>query len=396
MITKIFKDLESINGSSFKLKILRDNSTNEVLKNMFYLANSKDTFGIRIDKPEYTGNFTIEDLNIEFNNLIKNLIERNITGNDARKKIYDFLCKLTSEDQDLLIRVINKSLILGVGFKTINKVWPNLLSEIKFQLANRFDETIHNTNDYYVSYKLDGIRGIFRDSIVTRNQKSVCGVISIEEECKYLVDKYKLDLIDGELYTKGSKFEKIMSIVNSKSLNKEGILFYVFAIKNEELKNTFDMLSLIEKINNNEDLKYIKFLKQEPFIGNLKEKLKDAELNGYEGLMLRHKDIYYDDNRSDYLLKVKSWNESDFKVVELREGRGKYKNNLGSLIVEGTIDNKFIRCNVGTGLKDDIRYEIWEDKENTIGRTVEVKYFEVTKSGNEYSLRFPVFYRFKD
>ena len=396
MITKIFKDLEEINGSSMKLKILQENSSNEVLKNMFYLANSKDTFGIRIDKPEYTGNSTIEDLSIEFNEIIKQLIDRIITGNDARKKIYDFLCKLTSEDQDLLIRVINKNLILGIGFKTINKVWPNLLSEVKFQLANRFDETIHNPNDYYVSYKLDGIRGIFRGSIVTRNQKAVCGVNSIEEECRYIGDKYKLELIDGELYTKGSKFEKIMSIVNSKSLNKEGILFYVFAVKNKELKNTSEMVSLIEKIQSNENLNYIKFLKQEPFTGDLKEKLKEAELNGYEGLMLRHKDIYYDDNRSDYLLKVKSWNESDFKVVELQEGRGKYKNNLGSLIVEGMVDDKFIKCNVGTGLKDDIRNEIWKNKETTLGRTVEVKYFEVTKSGDEYSLRFPVFYRFKD
>ena len=72
-----------------------------------------------------------------------------------------------------------------------------------------------------------------------------------------------------------------------------------------------------------------------------------------------------------------------------KEGTGKHQGKLGSFLV----DYKGVEVNVGSGLNDELREQIWKDKDSHIGRIIEVRYQEETPDG---SLRFPTFVCFRN
>ena len=55
-----------------------------------------------------------------------------------------------------------------------------------------------------------------------------------------------------------------------------------------------------------------------------------------------------------------------------------------------------IKVNVGSGLTDENREEIWKDKENVLGQFIEIRADAITQAENgEYSLRLPRFKTFR-
>jgi DNA ligase-1 len=151
-----------------------------------------------------------------------------------------------------------------------------------------------------------------------------------------------------------------------------------------------------------------------------KQQLLDIEEKyltaGFEGVMLRHPDGPYKQNRSTlregYLLKLKRFVDDDFEVVGFQErfhnanpatknalghtersmhqsgmvGRG----DLGALVLRME-DGKTFTC--GTGFSDDDRTEIWNNQDKYAGRTAKVKHFAY---GTKDVVRFPVFLGWRD
>ena len=71
---------------------------------------------------------------------------------------------------------------------------------------------------------------------------------------------------------------------------------------------------------------------------------------------------------------------------ENKVGRG----DLGALVCQTAEGLVF---NVGTGFDDNLRREIWNNREQHLGRLAKVKHFQV---GAKDSPRFPVFQGFRD
>jgi DNA ligase-1 len=159
------------------------------------------------------------------------------------------------------------------------------------------------------------------------------------------------------------------------------------------MKPQFDIIGSIDIIPQKEvDLN--------SYVGELefKQYNKDAIEAGYEGIMIKDIDAVYECKRSRSWLKMKPFLTVDLIIVDVQEGTGKNEGKLGALICEGTDQDKFIRVNVGSGLTDDQRDEIWSNKDTVIGQVVEVKADAVTKNQDTedaYSLRFPRFERFR-
>ena len=113
-----------------------------------------------------------------------------------------------------------------------------------------------------------------------------------------------------------------------------------------------------------------------------------AENNDMEGVII-NLDTLYECKRSKNLIKVKKFYTYDLEVVGAEEGDGRNKETLGALVVKYK-DNT---VNVGSGFSDQERKTLWKNREDIIGRVIEVKFKEVTmdkKTGLE-SLQFPVF-----
>ena len=125
---------------------------------------------------------------------------------------------------------------------------------------------------------------------------------------------------------------------------------------------------------------------------------KRAIEEGYEGLMIKPIHEGYKCKRSHAWLKIKPFIEVSLTVTALEEGTGRNKGLLGALVVEGEDDGKFFRTNVGSGLTDENREQIWANQDAVIGQVVEIRADAATlnqDSEDVYSLRFPRFMRFR-
>ena len=88
-------------------------------------------------------------------------------------------------------------------------------------------------------------------------------------------------------------------------------------------------------------------------------------------------------------MKLKAFHDVDLKIDNLLEGTGKHEGKLGSVVVRFN----GVNVQVGSGFSDDLREKIWNDPEEFLERTIEVRYQEETPDG---SLRFPTFVCFRN
>ena len=213
---------------------------------------------------------------------------------------------------------------------------------------------------------------------------------------------------DGELIRKntdnlsdGENFRIGTGIINSDVESKEEIKFVIFDYfpENElqkkessaKYKMRRDMLNGLRQTIKEKELKNIEVVTM-VYEGTdqtqIMKWLDYAVEQGWEGLML-NKDATYKCKRTTDLIKIKRFYTMDLPVIEVLEGEGRLKGTFGAFVVK----YKNNTVNVGSGFDDETRKQIWEDKDNLIGRIIEVKYKEISKdkkTGLE-SLQFPIY-----
>jgi len=274
--------------------------------------------------------------------------------------------------------------------------------KIKPQLANNYDESKqYGVGHWYATPKLDGIRALFYGgALYSRQGKKFYGLEHIEQELAQVSKKHNLKLIDGELYIRHADFNTIQSVVMTQDniADKKQVKIKVFALGADYIEDTGQMYRLIEELfANTLYIAPIEYMEVENNPEKIKWVMQEFVNLGFEGVMLRHPETHYKPNRNNSLLKVKPIKECDLRIVDLMEGTGKYKNMLGAIVVEGIVDGKNIKCNVGTGFDDIDRKRMWHLKDKLIGKTVEVAFQDISKAAcsDIYSLRFPAYRRLR-
>ncbi len=235
-----------------------------------------------------------------------------------------------------------------------------------------------NITGWVMSEKLDGIRAYWDGKkLLTRSGKIIHAPI-------WFTKDYPHFEIDGELWTKRGDFENISSIVRDKIPGKKwkDIRHYIFEVPNSE-GGLFQRLSKVKPYEG----KYIKIIPQI----NIKDKnhlkifLKKIESKKGEGVVVRDPKSPYINKRTSKVLKVKTFHDSECTVIGYKEGKGKFKNLVGSIICKLLNGTEF---KVGSGLTV-------KDRKNPpkIGAMITFKYKEFTKYGKP---RFPVYLRVRD
>ena len=116
-----------------------------------------------------------------------------------------------------------------------------------------------------------------------------------------------------------------------------------------------------------------------------------AKDNNWEGFMLR-KDTFYEGKRSKNLLKVKSFYDAEYTVVDadfgpmavVRDGKEKQETMLSQVWIE----HKGHKVKVGSGFSQEQRLQYVDG--SIVGKTITVQYFEETNNQEGgISLRFP-------
>lgn len=416
-VIEIFKEIQSTSGLNDKKKIITDNKDNELFKKCLnFLLDGNVVTGISdkklskgVNLAEGLREFSLETIaNLTFEDIIEYLLTHN-SGKDSDIAFVKIFIKHQPEQyQEFYFQMITKKFRLGADAKLVNKCIPGLIPTFDVMLGTSIEKVkLKGDEKIFISQKLNGTRCAFvGDKCMTRQGKEYIGLQHIIEDLQELVG---LDMfVDGELVYKNKEgltdseaFQKGTGIAMSKSEDKSDlklVIFDMFPLEefwNGQSKETYserrkklDVLDVFLHFNETDNIEVVKCFYEGNQHSAIWALLDKAEEKDWEGVMV-NLDTPYECKRSKNLLKVKKFYTYDLEVIGVEEGDGRNKGTLGALVVKYK-DNT---VNVGSGFTDEERKNFWENREDIIGRVIEVKYKEITtdkKTGLE-SLQFPVF-----
>lgn len=230
-----------------------------------------------------------------------------------------------------------------------------------------------------MSEKLDGVRAFWTGKkLISRNGKEFMAP-------KWFTKDFPPFAIDGELWSKRDDFERISSIT-SKSKPHEGwreITYNIFEVPKQS-GGLLARVKVLQRYLKKQPHQYIRIIKQIECkdTKHLKTFLKEIQSKGGEGVVVRNPLALYIDKRTKEALKVKSFEDTECKVIGYKEGKGKYTGQVGALKCELDSGKHFF---IGSGLSDRQR-----KTPPKIGSLITFKYQGFTKKGKP---RFPVFLR---
>jgi DNA ligase-1 len=418
----IIKACESASGAGTKKTIqaalTKADSTAQRL--IAEALNPYRVFGVRkYDQPtKYAssdGDFKL------FFNVLDSLAAREVTGNAAIAAVTSILSKFTRETSTYLERIFDKDLKAGFSADTVNKIFKNLIPTFEVMLADKCEDQedfeANITFPCQADFKYDGERTIALVTADTITYYSRSGKIAshvdglFDDDLRKLHDHVGHDFaLDGERFA--SNFTETMNAKkdgNDKA--KANLRFRAFFFM-----PLSDWLAQKTKITMRENRKYlgniISSAKCKKIILSEGREVKDyhdminfcneaIDKHGVEGLILKDWSSPYIWDRKLAWCKVKRFYDVDCRIVGFYPGRPKSRlaNTLGGIEVVGFIESgERVEVRVGSGFSDELREEIWNNKDSWEGRTVVIKYQEVSRSKSKEvaSLRFPTFERDRD
>jgi DNA ligase 1 len=218
-------------------------------------------------------------------------------------------------------------------------------------LANVYHPGVALAN-YWVSEKYDGVRGYWDGTqLMTRGGEPVAAPA-------WFTAGWPAVPMDGELWAGRGQFAQAVSTVRQKAPDDaawRGMRFMVFDLPAQG--GTFtERIPPLEKLVNQINQPWVKAVAQlkladHPALQRLLVKTVKA---GGEGLMLHRGASLYKGLRSDDLLKVKTHEDTEARVVSHIPGKGKYAGQLGALLMEMPAVNgkPARRFKLGTGFSD--------------------------------------------
>ncbi len=270
----------------------------------------------------------------------------------------------------------------------------NLDESITFEMRPML---AHNYRDYkhklkypvYVQPKLDGYRSLFNpntNKFYTRTGKEFSNVDYLKEELKKL-NICKNYILDGELYNHSIKFEEFGCLRQIKNKNVNvNIEYHVYdVIDTSDLNKSFEdrfhiLKGLISESNSQIKLVETRIAQTEKEINKLHQKYIEEN---YEGTMIRNNSVYKVNYRSQDLLKLKDFDDSEFKIVDFEEEFDTLTNEKMIIFICETIDKKTFKVgSKGTKKERKILLDnVINNREKYFGKLLSVQYFGLTDNG---------------
>lgn len=261
---------------------------------------------------------------------------------------------------------------------------------IEPMLAKKFeDEESKVVYPAFVQPKLDGIRCVAmlnkgKATLWTRTRKEITSVPHIIAALEKAFAGATL-ILDGELYNHDYKkeFETIVSLVRQQEPKNgyEKVQYHVYDLVDTKAKFSERLKQLKQAIKGCKTLCLLETHKVESG-EELMEFFSHFKGLGYEGAMYRA-DAVYENKRSNHLLKLKTFDDSEFKIVDVEEGRGRLTG--AAIMVCTTKSGETFNCKM-EGAIDNLK-TLLANKTKIIGKLLTVRYQGLT-NGNVP--RFPV------
>jgi ATP-dependent DNA ligase len=255
---------------------------------------------------------------------------------------------------------------------------------------------------YITQPKLDGdrcraIRTLFNNEsrwqLISSEQNSITMLPHITAALeKYLGHINAPTELDGELYIHGVPHELIHGIVSRKvnaHTYASEIEYHIFDIvsTDPQVKRTVQLTHLQSVFPSNCPIKVVTYIPASQ-IDTIMRIIDLYIKDGYEGIIVRNIDGYYQRRRSVDIMKFKPAKNDAYKIIdtiEEKDQHGTPKGRLGAFVC--TSDGQTF--NVGTGLSIEQREYYWKIRDSLPDNYIEVKYQHLT--AQKGVPRFPVF-----
>ena len=263
---------------------------------------------------------------------------------------------------------------------------------IDVMLAHKYEDHAHKVQyPCYGNVKLDGTRCAAtivngKATLWSRTRKPINSMPHIVTALEKAFPGQTLDL-DGELYAHhlNANFEELIHLVRSSKAveGHDQMQYWVYDYPSHggTYKERYEALQSLLP----EDPAFVLVKADElPDEAAVLTYLDACLASKFEGAIIRNASGKYAGKRTADLLKVKKWQEDEFPITGIEEGRGKLQGHVGSFILtakngatfQAKLEGKLAR------LKD-----YFEDESLWKGKQMSVKYFELTSDGVP---RFPV------
>lgn len=241
-------------------------------------------------------------------------------------------------------------------------------SASELQKAQRYEN--QDINDWVMSEKLDGIRAYWDgEKLSTRQMRAIAAP-------EWFTKNLPPFALDGELWTKRGDFEEIQSIVMAQNPDErwQNVRYMVFEVPHAK-GDFYQRLAQLQAYKKQTDLWHVRLIEQKRCENKeaLEKFLTEVIAQGGEGVMVKNPHAPYEGGRTQQLLKVKTFEDAEAKVVGYKQGRGKYEGMLGSLEVETQDGTRFF---IGSGLDTKIR-----QNPPQLGTIITFKFYGYTKRG---------------
>lgn len=403
--------LQNTSSSKKKLEILSNYKNVDRLDDFFlYALSYKKVFNIR-KIPVYTKESSVYSLDDGFQ-LLDALESRATTGNAAIALLSDYLSNTDEKNASLIIRIIKKDPNCGVDYKTVNKVWKNLIDVYPVALCEKSNEK----NKQYIKFpaycqeKFDGLRinivvNAGAVECFTRNGKNINLMNCLDDDALLIAggDPVVLDgeaicIKDGEILPRKISNGILNKAIKGTITKEEAELVHVVL---------WDMIPIIDFNRGIYDVPYKKRIHElsDRVIANKSWKISVVQSDvvnswddvmilfyhelsvGHEGVIVKDMRASWENKRLRTQIKLKAENDADLLCVGTTP-HSKKPGMIGSLIL--TTSDGLLSVECGSGLTDDLRKQT---PEHFVGKIVEITYNEIISSEGRdtKSLFLPIF-----
>ena len=271
------------------------------------------------------------------------------------------------------------------------------------------------------SPKLDGIRAVvLNGKLLSRSLKPIPN----KHTRKLFESSNWYEGLDGELIVGSPTDPKCFNKTTSGVMSEEGepdVNYYVFDQIPEYswIREDSPFKNRYSDLQNNMPLDHVVLVPQK-MVWNLPE-LEEFEQEclsaGYEGVIIKDPNSPYKYGRSTlregYMLKIKRYQDAEATILSVEEllsntneatrdelGKVKRSNAKAGMVPQDTLGALIVKdiktgieFSIGTGFDETLRKELWDNKDNIIGKVVKYKFFAY---GAVDKPRHPVFLGFRD
>lgn len=416
---QIIEEIAAVSGRNEKIAILEANKDNEELKAVLEATYNKSYNWYITSVPKNVNPLkSINTLAYAITILKEQLATRKVSGKKAKTLLEGVYSTLCQDDQKCLGWIIKRDVKCGINEKTILKVFPNLFPVFPYMRCSSKGEVKYPAIS---DIKADGLfsRWIVRESTggkeVTAHTRSGTPLINIPQEVINDFLEMPLGVYEGEILIqegedvlpreKGNGLVNAYFISGKRDVAEDHKLYLQLwdTLPEEDFwagkydKGREIRLAALQGIINYCSPKNISLI---PFkvVNNKREAMEhyqEVVSKGYEGTVIKEMDAIWKDGTSKGQVKNKLEEIVELRIVGYNPAKEGSKNEdtFGSLLCESRCGKLKVSA---TGIKDDMRRWIHENKDYCLDKVVSIKSNGPIQNNNEYSLFLPRFVELRD